>query len=1324
MQSITNNQKIGFTYILRNLGLLALLLTALCANRASAQMDQGAITGTVVDATGAVIPAADVTLTNTGTGLVLKAKTNRSGDYFFSPIKTGTYTVSVSAPGFQTTVEDNVVVHVTDRLNIPFKLTPGKVTETVTVISAAPLMQTQTAETAVDIDSKFLNDAPLANRNWIFIATEAPGVTPMIGRGGGNGDFSSNGQHEEQNNYMLDGVDNNVANSDYVNGSSYNLAPPPDAIAEFKLETSNYSAEIGRGHAAVFNATTKSGTNQIHGDVWEYVRNTKFDALVWTQAPGSAPAKFNLNQFGGTIGFPIIKNHLFFFGDIQEARYVNGANPSTLSVPTPRQRQGDFSELLNPIWGNGTCPVVLYTPNTNTGTYTCNSGKVTVPPTGKLQQFGTSQYTYAGNTFAPGQNVFGPGQLDQVAQNILKKYPCPNFANFGQPNFGKPNGGWSTGDCNAATDTDQGPTGSNYQTNLKSTSDPINWDGKLDWNVSSRDLATFRVDYQHVINTFPAPLGPILDGTGSFQGHNQSYLSENFMLSETHTFSPTLINEFRYGFNYGNDSNLQYNYNTDIAGSLGLGGVPVDLATQQGGLPSVSDGFTTFGTHGNNPTHEGMNVYQFLDNVTKVIGNHSLKAGVEVNPGRWYSTNAAQPLGSYSYNGQFTGVTGQGNTGNGGADFISLGTNPNGTYTNTDNMASAQISTFVFTHFVQKYMAAYVQDDWKVTPKLTLNIGLRYEFFTPKREQAGQLANFVVTSSSMSSNGGVGAAELRIPASNQNNPLPASFVALLNADNVKVVYTNNSYLTDFPKFNWSPRVGAAYQFTPKTVGRIGAGIFMGGFEPGGGAANILNPPFIVTASSAALPSCSQGSYCGSQYAFGNTLENGLGQFMGPGGVANHAAFPQVSEEDPNMHMPYTVNYNLSLQQALTPSTTLTVSYVGSAGRHLVTATNPNLAQAITIGGQQGNGFNPFPHLGGFSWMQWTGASSYNALQAVAQKRYSHGLSFLATYTWAHAFDDSVDMLGGGVTPKQAALIPLKKEYTQSAYDIRNRVVINVDYDLPFGVGKSFANHPGILDTIVGGWKTDMQWWAQGGTPFTVSISRISGWQNANGGSANSARKIANPYATGLPAPNPDATSSSPLALQQVASGITSGTPSNTAANVCAAQTKTRTRWYNPCAFADPIGVINSTTQAAVDHLKPFSTGSFSYYSPAIGADSALNNGGYNSNGTTNAFFAQGGVPYVTGYDNVAPFFGTTRNDVSGPGNWRLNASLFKDFKTWREHYVEFRADAFNLLNHPSLGNPGGGTNIGANSVAITGTGANQVNTIDARMFQLSGKYVF
>jgi hypothetical protein len=411
-----------------------------------------------------------------------------------------------------------------------------------------------------------------------------------------------------------------------------------------------------------------------------------------------------------------------------------------------------------------------------------------------------------------------------------------------------------------------------------------------------------------------------------------------------------------------------------------------------------------------------------------------------------------------------------------------------------------------------------------------------------------------------------------------------------------------------------------------------------------------------------------------------------------------------------------------VQQALTPTTTMTISYVGSIGRHLVTGiNNPDMPQAITIGGQQGNGFTPAPHLSGQFWMSWSGASSYNSLQTMLQKHFSHGLSFMGSYTWAHAFDNTVDMLGGDYgSYKQAALIPIRYEWGQSGYDIRHRAVINVDYDLPFGKGQQWLNHGGVLNAIVGGWKLDSEWWGQTGQPFTVGISRISGWGNANGGLANSAIKIGDPMASGGVAPNANATSSSPTALQQVGSGITSGAPSNVNANVCAAQTHTRTRWFNPCAFADPIGVLGSNNAAAVAALQQTGlvTGSFSYQSPAIGPDSALSNGIYSSLGQA--------APYVTGYSNVAPFFGSPKNDVSGPGNWRLNASLFKQFNIWREgKYLELRVDSFNVLNHPSFGNPGGtSTNIGANTVALTGTMSNQNNTIDSRFLQFGGRFVF
>jgi Carboxypeptidase regulatory-like domain len=1316
-----------------------------CAPAFAQTADQGAIVGVVTDSSGAVIANANVTLTDVDTGLVLKAKSNSTGDYYFAPIKTGNYTVSASAPNFQTTEEQNIVVHVTDRLNIPLALKPGRASETVSVTSAAPIMQTQTAEAAVDIDSQFLNDAPLGNRNWIFIAQEAPGSTPFVGRGSGNGDFSSDGQHAEQNNFMLDGVDNNVANADYINGYQSNVVPPPDAIAEFKMETSNYSAEIGRGHGAVVNATTKSGTNAIHGDVWEYVRNTAFDALVWTQQPGSAPAPFHLNQFGATLGGPIIKNKLFFFGDVQESRYSIGATPSTYTVPTPRMRQGDFSELLNPALTQGSCPTVLYIPNTNTGTYSCKSNAVSAGPTGTLQQSGSQQYTEDGYMFAPGQNVFGPGQIDKVAQSLMQAYPCPNYSPAGTGNFGQKNGGWTTTPgqieaagqgCNATSDTDMGATNSNYQVDLNELSDPLNWDGKLDWNISSKDLATFRVDYQHTFNTYVAPLGPILDGIGSNQGHTQNYLSDNFEITETHTFSPTLINVFTYAYNWGNWANLQYNADVNISAQYGLNGVPFNAGPQNGGLPVISGSYQSLGAHGNDPAHETQDVFQILDTVTKVWGNNSVKMGFEAMPMRFASEADGTPRGDYGYASTFTSVTGLGGpSGYAGADWLGLATagtqnvapaSPS-TYLTTDNMASGSISTYIWQHYVHQYMAGFIQDDWKTTQKLTLNIGLRYEYFTPQIEQSDQFGNFVQETEQMTPNGGTGSAVLELPISQQSVKLASNLSALLAADHVQVEYNTNRHLLNFPKADWSPRLGASYSIDNKTVVRVGAGVFMGSIEPGGGSSQTQNPPYVMNASLASLPGCTEGEYCESQNAFGNTLENGFSAFTSEG-IAQFASFPSIEQSGegtgPVMNMPYNINYNLGVERAIDRTTSATVYYVGSIGRHLVTLlNNPDQPLAITIGGESGNGFTPFPHFSGAQWMEWEGGSSYNALQVVVRRTYGHGLSALGTYTWGHALDNTIDLLGGDYpTYKQSYLIPIKYEWGQSGYDIRQRAVINLDYDLPVGVGREWLNHPGVLDKIIGGWRTDMEWWGQTGEPFSVGINRISGFSNANGGESNSAIKIANPFKSNLTAPAADVTGGNPLTQ----SGITTGASSNTAADVCAAQTKTRARWVNPCAFEDPLGVGSSNNAASAALLAPYETGTFSYASNAIGADNALCDGlGCSTTpGSSGVAVAGTPVPYVTGYAAVAPFFGSAKNEVAGPGNWRLNGSLMKDFRVWREQYLEFRADAFNVLNHPSFGNPSMNTTIGANSVQLTGTGSNQTNTIDARYFQLSGKYVF
>src|SRR5579872_4417268 len=335
------------TCFLRNI--LAAMGLLFLAGSVMAQTNQGTITGTVTDTQGAIIPNAQVLLTQTGTGFVLKQATNHSGIYVFSPVPIGEYSLRVTASGFATVQQNGLNLSVNQTLTSNITLQPGNVSQTVTVQGgAAQLMQTEEASTGQVMSSRVINDTPLALRNYVFIAQLAAGVTEAQGsRGQGRGDFNANGLRAEQNNFILDGVDNNSNQVDFLNGASYVVKPPPDALAEFKVQTGDYDAEFGHSAGAVVNAAIKSGTNQIHGDVWEYIRNNDLGVArdYFNRAPQKQPA-YHQNQFGGTLGGPFLKNKLFWFADIEALRVVSPTN-GTYTVPTALMRQGNFSELLN-----------------------------------------------------------------------------------------------------------------------------------------------------------------------------------------------------------------------------------------------------------------------------------------------------------------------------------------------------------------------------------------------------------------------------------------------------------------------------------------------------------------------------------------------------------------------------------------------------------------------------------------------------------------------------------------------------------------------------------------------------------------------------------------------------------------------------------------------------------------------------------------------------------------------------------------------------------------------------------------------------------------
>lgn len=1182
----------------------------LCGARASAQLDQAAVTGVVQDASGAVIPGAQVALTDTDTGLQLQTKTNARGVYIFAPVKIGDYQVSASSKGFQTTIQKGIHLNIQDHLNIAITLKAGTVKQSVVVSSAPPVLQTGSGAVGQVVSTRTINNTPLAQRNWVYLAQFTSGVVPSTGtRGGGTGDYEANGQIAEQNDYILDGVDNNVNIIDYMNGSMYGISPPPDALSEFKLQTADYSAQFGHSAGSVLNVTIKSGTNHIHGDLWEYVRNTDLDARNWN-ALVNPP--YHMNQFGGTLGFPIVKNKLFYFGDVQNTRISYSGN-NTYTVPTKLMRTGNFSELLNPALTGNSKAICLFQPNSggagaSTGT-SCTGNNLLI--------------------YNNQQNVFAPDQIDQVAENILNLYPIPNANN--------------------------GDTYDNLIENQPTQDMTVQWDQRIDWDISPQDQAYARYSYNHVYNTLTAPLGPILDGTPGYAGSNESYITENFMLSETHIFNPNFTNEFRIGYNYGDYANLQENRNINEAEDLGLGNMPFGPGYfENGGLPQVSvGGITGFGTHGNDPSIEGQNIYQIIDNVTKIVGNHTLTLGGSLQNFRIHLLQPPASRGAYGYGGTYTSTPGVANTGYGVADFIA------------DQMNGANISNEPIYNMEWRYDSAYAEDHWKASPTLTIDYGLRYDYFQPYKEQANLMGNFIPSVWNV----GTGVGVYRLPAPDQSTTLNSTYLANLATDNIALDYDSNTRLSIGQKLNFAPRLGLAYQFRPTTVIRAGYGIFYGALQSqGSNPALMYNYPFLDHPSLTSV-SCSAGVYCpalgpgetgtpGAAQEYNGdpdaTLENGLAGPLAVG-LANFVSFPVIQGRDALIKTPYTMNYNLSVEHAFNANLAGTLTYLGNVSRHLETLISANPTMALIHPGLSTVNFNAFPLFGGNPFTDYEGISNYNSLQAKLQERYSNGLSYLATYTWAHSLQNTVDPLGGGINYRNTGLIPISDEYSQSNYDVRNRFTFVGQYTLPFGHGERFMNHSAWENAVVGGWMGSLTFTAQSGLPFTVGTSNIS---TAAGGSAN-AIMIGNPFKGG-------------------------GTPSPTNPSItCPLHVRNRTNWYNPCAFANPLS-----------------------------GDDIPNTGDTVATAT-----------YVTGEANAIAYLGGRSNVVAGPGYQRINMSLFKSFPTIRGQVLELRADVFNLFNHPSWANPSV-TNNNNNGGTITNYQTMENNTPDARFFQLSAKYIF
>jgi Carboxypeptidase regulatory-like domain len=1221
----------SFSYIT----LLVLGLFLLQNQRVLAQVDEGSITGIVQDATGAVVPGAQVTLTNTDQGITLNTTTNGAGEYTFSPVRIGHYTVSVTAAGFSKTDQQNLSVSADQHLQVNIPLKPGSTSETVQVTTAPPELQTEEGSVGQTVTGQSVNNLPLNGRNFTFLAQLGAGVnTPQADTRGNaaSGAFTANGLRPSQNNYLLDGIDNNSNAVDFLNGTNFVVLPPVDAISEFKVQTADFSAQLGRSAGAVMNATIKSGTNSFHGAAWEFFRNDKLDAADWFEDfQGLPKGELRQNQFGVTGGGPIIKNKIFIFGDYEGLRRVAGNTQSGVSVPTTAERTSGFTNLQDIITGQGDgttstrtdalgrfIPIgTVLDPATTravtAGTIDPVSG-ISATSTGYVRDpfgscgAGTQNFTLT----ACNLNQLPADRLDANAIKLLNLYPQP---------------------------TGSGLT-SNFGSNPNLFEHRNAFDARVDFDLTQKDQVFFRFSYVDDPQFIPGPFGGVADG-GGFQEGLQTAKSDQSALAYTHVFTPSVVNVARAGYNHLHTTRFGPDGNTaGIPAQFGIQGIPQQA--ENGGLPSIEmSGLSTLGSNAFLPSDEVSDTIQITDDFTKIWGKHSFKMGIEYQNVKFSTLQPAYSRGDFEYNNNSSSVSytdipnvGGGATGRaqfllqpiaatvpGGVDFVG----------GPDQVQASNISK---TYDEKKYFATYFQDDWKITPNLTLNLGIRYDYFGPINETNGGQANFVPSGPPN------GQPEYLIPANGKDvRDLSPSFLSLLAKDGIALVQTNKygQGLVQTQKTNFVPRVGLAYQLDSKTVLRGGFGMFFNSFENQGYGPNIgENYPFVYNFNylekNLGTPSVGPIS-AGSPYAGCATA--------GPGGTATLNAGLSCVQFSPTQvnasglglqglqfayQTPLTISVNATGQRALSRTLSAQVSYVLTEGSHLQTGVSTNNVSQILPAGVSTTPYVPFPDFGnGSSYHQTVGRSNYNGLQTKLEKEFGNGLQFLVTYTWSKTFSDAGDLLNGGSTngyraPDVPGLGP-SFDRGLANFDIRNVFHVSGYYELPFGKDKHFLNNANKLENaVIGGWAVNTIAGIQGGQPISLSCptSTTSGTN-----------------CTDVKVPG----QSQKLGLHKDGQG--------------------KLNWFgNPGAFQQPCPLGAAATPGCI---------------PATGPS------------------LLGGYPTST----------------TGPGLVKFDFSGFKNIPINERFYMQFRAEIFNILNHPTFNAPNfGGNGVTAISNSNNFTSAN------------------
>jgi Carboxypeptidase regulatory-like domain len=973
--------------------------------------------GTVTDSSGAAVANVKVTITETNTGISRVSQTNESGNYVFPDLPPGTYRVIAEQPGFkrESRAGIDLIVNTTERVDLV--LQPGNISETVTVEAETPILQTERADTGRKLETVLTQNLPLGtNRNFQNLLNIVPGTTRATFQHSQFFNASSSlqtevdGQLREGNNYQIEGIDDNERT-----GLLQILVPPLEAIQTVDVSTSNYDAELGRASGAVVNVILKSGTNDYHGAAYEFVRNSYFNARNFFDP---SVGHLAYNYFGGNIGGPIKKNKLFFFADYLKV-YDHEANTNLVTIPTMALRSGDLSASTTPI----------YNPFTGNPDGTGRQQIVASSAPGVATAQGRNGMVDAFNpacTNAAGcPNILPLAMIDPISAKLLAFLPPPTAA----------------GNTN------------NYFALLAFHKDTDFVDAKVDANITDKDRLSARFSYQRP-SVLQAPIFGIAGGPaqGNFEGSGlQNTYSTG--LNYNRFFSNTLVAEFRVGVAWYHNEAHNTDFGTNTSETLGIPGVNLDKTITSGivGI-TINGGFSNplIGFSASLPWIRSETNIDFANTWTKILGNHTVKFGVDLRRVRdaLLQEQTFSPRGLYTFNDGQTAL----NTGAGASktsftnDFASF-------LLDVPGQAGRDLATF-FPNYRATQFFAFAQDKWLVTPKLSADIGLRWEFYPAATPAAkGGFSNYDPT----------------------NNTLLVSGIGGIPSD--LGIATHYKY--------FAPRLGLAYRLKESTVFRVGFGISYTPFPDNSYAYN-----FPVRANNAFNPAVASFGPAVLPNGQTTTFENGFPAPILPvvpsnGIITNPAVAVNYFVVNQNFKNPYVESWNAAIQQSLPWRFVLDLAYVGNHSVDTVVNYNLNAATVVGLGNKGLPEFNSFGRTASTNLLFAGYSSSYNALQVKFDRRFTGGLATTTAYTFGKGMGFQTDDDGG-----LSFYINQRRDYARNDFDRTHTFVQSIVYDLPFGNGRRWVSS-GVGAAILGGWRVSSFLTIMSGLPLYFTANSTS-----------------------------------------------------------------------------------------------------------------------------------------------------------------------------------------------------------------------------------------